>query len=87
MEEPMVPVPEAQWIDDTGFDASLPSASEIGMADDPVNWMPEPGTAAAREVLRSFLYERGRRYRTDMSSPTLGATGGSRLSPHIRGRR
>ncbi|MEM7687478.1 MAG: FAD-binding domain-containing protein [Pseudomonadota bacterium] len=88
MERPAKPMPsmpssDRNWVEDEGFSNVVPSPDELGLTPDPVEWMPEPGTAAAREVLQSFLYERGRDYRTDMSSPTLAATGGSRLSPHL----
>lgn len=41
------------------------------------------GSDAARDTLRSFLYERGENYRKDMSSPGAGWTGCSRLSPYL----
>ena len=65
------------------FGGDLPSSDSLGIPTDPIEWLPEPGTDAANAVLRSFLYERGRDYRTDMSSPTLGAHGCSRLSPYL----
>jgi len=41
------------------------------------------GRAAALSVLGSFLTERGRTYRKDMSSPVTGAHACSRLSPYL----
>jgi deoxyribodipyrimidine photo-lyase len=41
------------------------------------------GEAAAREALRSFLRERGKGYRSAMSSPLLAELACSRLSPHL----
>ena len=82
MAQPMASVAHVDWAQHDRPD-TLPSAGELGIAPDPVEWLPEPGHLAAREILRSFLYERGRDYRTDMSSPTLGATGCSRLSPYL----
>ena len=82
MEKPLLPVPEVQWAGQN-FGGELPEERTLGLAPDPVEWKPEPGTAAAVEILRSFLHERGQEYRTDMSSPTLGAAGCSRLSPYL----
>ena len=82
MEEPMQPVPKVDWARHDHADA-FPDEADLGIAPDPVDWMPEPGFEPACEILRSFLYERGRDYRTDMSSPTLGAQGCSRLSPYL----
>lgn len=45
--------------------------------------MPAAGTAAAREVLHSFLHERGAAYRHTMSSPLSAERGCSRLSAHL----
>lgn len=83
MAEPMTNLPcEITWAEH-GFDSETPAPCALGIPNDPIEWLPEPGTDAANAVLRSFLYERGRDYRTDMSSPTLGAQGCSRLSPYL----
>lgn len=50
---------------------------------DPIAERQRGGRAAALAVLSSFLTERGRDYRTDMSSPILGEAGCSRLSAHL----
>jgi deoxyribodipyrimidine photo-lyase len=42
-----------------------------------------PGEAAARQCLRSFLYQRGELYSGGISSPTSAAKHGSRLSPYL----
>lgn len=41
------------------------------------------GRAAGLDCLNSFLYERGRPYRSAMSSPLEGAVACSRISPHL----
>jgi deoxyribodipyrimidine photo-lyase len=45
--------------------------------------VPLPGEKAALNVLYSFLDERGRTYRKDMSSPKTGWDACSRLSPYL----
>lgn len=82
MAEPLEPVPSVQWLATDGG-ARVPLEQDLGITEDPIVWLPDPGHTAACQVLRSFLYERGRDYRTDMSSPVLGAEGCSRLSPYL----
>ena len=41
------------------------------------------GTAAAHESLKSFLYERGERYQSEMSSPITAERSCSRMSQHL----
>ena len=82
MEQPMYPVPYMDWAGGN-FGGELPTPDGLGLKPDPIEWLPEPGFEPAIEILRTFLYERGREYRTDMSSPTLGAAGCSRLSPYL----
>ena len=82
MSEPMAPRPKAEWCAPL-FEHDLPDTQRLQMSPDADVWLPDAGTAAAVGVLRAFLTERGRDYRTDMSSPTLGWTGCSRLSPYL----
>jgi len=60
----------------------LPAAAALGLADDGIETLQQAGRGAAEEILRSFLHERGRTYRTDMSSPVTGEWGCSRMSVH-----
>jgi deoxyribodipyrimidine photo-lyase len=53
------------------------------LAPDPITERQRGGRRAALAILDSFLTARGRDYRTDMSSPILGAQGCSRLSAHL----
>ena len=55
----------------------------LSIAPDPCPGLQPGGRAAAEELLRSFLAERGRPYRKAMSSPGEGALHCSRLSPHL----
>lgn len=61
----------------------LPWVSELALTHD---WCPgrqSGGRAAALKRLASFLNERGRQYRTAMSSPVTAFDACSRLSPHL----
>lgn len=60
----------------------MPAAAALGLAPDGMETMQEAGREAAETILHSFLHERGRDYRTDMSSPVTGEWGCSRLSVH-----
>ncbi|MEM0946924.1 MAG: FAD-binding domain-containing protein [Pseudomonadota bacterium] len=61
---------------------SLPDARDLGLGPDGAD--PQRGGARAAEaLLDSFLSERGRTYRSAMSSPLAGEDVCSRLSPHF----
>jgi deoxyribodipyrimidine photo-lyase len=66
-------VPAGEW----------PIAEDFHLAEDPCPGRQPGGRAEGVELLRSFLAARGRRYRSDMSSPQSAAGACSRLSPHI----
>tara|TARA_R110000787_G_scaffold11957_8_gene39002 strand:+ start:4052 stop:5647 length:1596 start_codon:yes stop_codon:yes gene_type:complete len=70
---PLSGVPAGEW----------PIAEDFNLSQDPCPGRQPGGRAEAVELLRSFLAARGRRYRTDMSSPQTAAGACSRLSPHI----
>ncbi len=61
----------------------IPDAKEIGVKPRELLERPIAGEKAAISVLFSFLDERGRKYRSGMSSPILGRQACSRLSPYI----
>ncbi len=61
----------------------IPSASDLGLHPDPCPERQEGGMRAAKACLHSFLTERGKSYRTSMSSPLTGFEACSRLSPHL----
>ena len=61
--------------------SSLPSIADFGIESRELLQRPKPGEKAAMEELFSFLDERGRTYRKDMSSPITGWNACSRLSP------
>jgi deoxyribodipyrimidine photo-lyase len=61
----------------------IPTASELGLPDDPCPYRQIGGREAALEILDSFLCQRGRDYRYQMSSPVTAFDASSRLSPHL----
>jgi deoxyribodipyrimidine photo-lyase len=60
-----------------------PDAATLGIAPDPCPTRQRGGRAVAVDSLRSFLAERGRTYRRDMSTPVAGAGACSRISAHL----
>jgi deoxyribodipyrimidine photo-lyase len=68
----------------TGIDGqALPSLADLGLDSDGCAERQTGGRRAGLAMLASFLEERGRNYRREMSNPLSGATGCSRLSPHL----
>ncbi|MBK1667660.1 deoxyribodipyrimidine photolyase [Rhodovibrio sodomensis] len=61
----------------------IPTADDLGLAADPCPNRQPGGRAAATGLLESFLTERGRDYRREMSSPVTAFDACSRLSPHF----
>jgi deoxyribodipyrimidine photo-lyase len=61
----------------------IPTAAELGLAPDPCPHRQRGGRTSAIATLNSFLRERGRDYRTRMSSPVTAFDASSRLSPHL----
>ena len=61
----------------------LPTTSDLGLEDDGCFERQLGGRRAGLELLETFLAGRGRHYRREMSNPLSGATGCSRLSPHL----
>ena len=60
-----------------------PTVSDLGLEDDPCPGRQHGGRKAGVDLLRSFLEERGRFYRKEMSSPLTAFDSCSRLSPHL----
>jgi deoxyribodipyrimidine photo-lyase len=63
--------------------APIPSASELGLADDPCPLRQRGGRCEALRLLNSFFNGRGKNYSFRMSSPLSAAESCSRLSPHL----
>lgn len=73
-----------QMVAPEGLESSeIPSVFEFGIEQRDLIQRPMPGEKAAMNELFSFLDERGRTYRKDMSSPITGWNACSRLSPYI----
>ena len=83
MAEPVTPPPAAlrplggDWRD------QAPSAKALGLAPDPCPLRQPGGRSGGLGMLSSFLEERGRDYRREMSSPLTAFRSSSRLSPHL----
>lgn len=83
---PLAEVPaDIEWIDQATHQAAtgIPTADQLSLRPDGIVGMQLGGREAALATLRSFLYNRGRDYRIDMSAPRAGAKGCSRLSVHL----
>jgi deoxyribodipyrimidine photo-lyase len=61
----------------------LPARSDLGLGDDACEMRQAGGRRVGIDLLDSFLAGRGQNYRREMSNPLAGATGCSRLSPHL----
>jgi deoxyribodipyrimidine photo-lyase len=61
----------------------IPDASELGLTDDPCPHRQTGGRGEALATMDSFLHQRGRNYRYQMSSPVTAFDASSRLSPHL----
>jgi len=83
MAEPLTPPPSALAPLPEFEPGPVPTARDLGLADDLCPERQKGGRAAALETLGGFLSERGETYRSAMSSPVTGAWACSRLSPHL----
>lgn len=69
---------EGQWAP-----GEIPSAADLGLAEDPCPGRQPGGRRAGLELLDSFVRERGRGYARGLSSPLTAPMACSRLSPHL----
>jgi deoxyribodipyrimidine photo-lyase len=83
MAEPITPPPAMLPTLAGDWPTAIPTSAELGLAPDPCPYRQRGGRAAAMATLDSFLHERGRDYRTRMSSPVTAFDASSRLSPHL----
>lgn len=83
MAEPVTPAPSALSALGGIEPHAIPSAADLGLADDGCVERQRGGRAAGLDLLATFLAGRGRDYRRQMSNPLGGATACSRLSPHL----
>ena len=78
----LVPVPDALRAVDV-WPGPIPEARDLGLGPDQRTGAQPGGAAGARELLDTFLAERGHRYHMEMSSPVTAGESCSRLSPHL----
>ena len=83
MAEPQTSLPHALMPFDQVEQFQLPSAVDLGLPDDGCIERQRGGRSAGLHLLKTFLTGRGQNYRREMSNPLTGATGCSRLSPHL----
>ncbi|MDE3010460.1 MAG: deoxyribodipyrimidine photo-lyase [Pseudomonadota bacterium] len=83
MAEPLAPAPGALVPIEGAWPCQIPTSAELGLAPDPCPARQPGGRAAGLATLGSFLSERGRAYRHQMSSPVTAFDACSRLSPHL----
>ena len=83
MAKPVTLPPEALTPLGGDWPTRIPTASELGLAEDPCPHRQPGGRTAAIATLDSFLNKRGRDYRYQMSSPVTAFDASSRLAPHL----
>jgi len=83
MAEPITPPPAMLPPLARDWPTHIPTSADLGLVPDPCPHRQRGGRMAAMTTLNSFLYERGRDYRYQMSSPVTAFEASSRLSPHL----
>lgn len=88
MAEPIAPGPQTLSPNtlapiDGDWPTHIPTAAELQLAPDTCPHRQPGGRAAGLATLASFVAERGRDYRYQMSSPVTAFDASSRLSPHL----
>ncbi len=83
MAEPQMPAPAALQPLTGPWPTRIPTAAELGLAPDPCPRRQRGGRSQAVRTLGSFLNQRGREYRLQMSSPVTAFRASSRLSSHL----
>lgn len=83
MAEPITPAPGTLAPIAGGWPTHIPTSAELGLAPNSCPHRQPGGRAAGLATLESFLVERGRDYRYQMSSPVTAFEASSRLSPYL----
>ena len=82
MKQPIVSKPSNLQAIEGSTDA-LPSYTELGLREDGLKDFQKGGRSEGLKLLHSFLYERGKGYTKEMSSPVTAFKSCSRLSAHL----
>ncbi len=82
MDEPAAPVPDRLRRLPVR-PGPIPTGADLDLERGPYEVLQSGGETAAHETLQTFLHERGRNYRREMSSPLTAFEHCSRLSPHL----
>ena len=82
MSQPMKSAPLIKPLDEIDL-GKIPEPRDLGVAPDPCPERQNGGRKVGLKTLHSFLYERGKYYRSDMSNPRKGALSCSRISPYL----
>lgn len=80
---PITPAPAMLRPLDGTWPTHIPTSAELGLAPDPCPGRQRGGREDGLALLDSFLHQRGRDYRQEMSSPVTAFDASSRLSPHL----
>ena len=83
MAKAITPPPQALAPIHGDWPAYIPNRGDLRLAPDHCPYRQSGGRSAALSTLASFLSERGRNYRYQMSSPITAFDASSRLSPHL----
>ena len=83
MAEPVIGPPKALTLVSDITSAALPSSRDLQIEDCRFLERQAGGRRTGLTLLESFLGGRGQNYRREMSNPLSGASGCSRLSPHL----
>ena len=83
MAEPVTPAPDRLAPLAGDWPTRIPRSFELGLPPDPCPRRQPGGRVAGLATLDSFLDQRGRDYRFQMSSPVTAFDASSRLSPHL----
>ena len=82
MQQAITPVPES--LSSPKLECGrIQSLKSLDLAPNTKSLTPTGGEDCAHAVLKSFLYERGQNYRSEMSSPVTAFESSSRLSPYL----
>jgi deoxyribodipyrimidine photo-lyase len=83
MNQALFPSPDSfETVNDIDY-GSIRTVTHFELEDSEKDERQQGGETRAREILKSFLYERGETFRSGMSSPLTGWDACSRLSPHL----